>query len=56
MHRQDITEEMARTRADFQDLIDNATVADLRNPTQGTKCPMNSCCSTCCSATSSSAT
>lgn len=37
MDRRDIAEEMGRTRVDFHNLVDNATVADLRKPTQGTK-------------------
>ena len=37
MDRQDIIEEMARTRLDFHDLVDNATIADLRRPTRDTK-------------------
>ena len=36
MDRRDITEEMTRARLDFHDLVDNATVADLRKATQGT--------------------
>ena len=36
MDRRDITEEMTRARLDFRDLVDNATVADLRKATQGT--------------------
>jgi hypothetical protein len=37
MDRRDITEEMARRRIDFHDLVDNATVAELRGPTRDTK-------------------
>ena len=36
MDRRDITEEMTRARLDFHDLVDNATVADLRKATRGT--------------------
>jgi hypothetical protein len=37
MDRRDITEEMAKRRLDFRDLVDNATVAELRGPTRDTK-------------------
>ena len=36
MDRRDITEEMTRAKLDFHDLVDNATVADLRKATHGT--------------------
>jgi hypothetical protein len=37
MERRDITTEMERARADFHQLLDSATSAELRAPTHGTK-------------------
>jgi hypothetical protein len=37
MERRDITKEMERARADFHQLLDSATSAELRAPTHGTK-------------------
>jgi hypothetical protein len=37
MDTSDIRSEMDRVRADFRDLVDSATVAELRRPTDGTK-------------------
>ena len=37
MERRDITKEMERVRADFHQLLDSATSAELRAPTHGTK-------------------
>jgi hypothetical protein len=37
MERRDITTEMERARADFHQLLDKATSAELRAPTRGTK-------------------
>jgi hypothetical protein len=37
MERRDITTEMERARADFHQLLDTATSAELRAPTHGTK-------------------
>ena len=37
MDTTDIRTEMDRVRADFRELVDSATVRDLRRPTNGTK-------------------
>jgi hypothetical protein len=37
MDRQDIVDEMERARADFHHLVDTATTAELRQPSNGTK-------------------
>jgi hypothetical protein len=37
MNRRDISEEIERARLDFHRIVDDATVAELRKPTEGTK-------------------
>ena len=51
----DIDAHLERTAADFHDLLDSASRAELRAPTNGTRWTNDSCCSTCCSAFSLSA-
>ena len=45
----DIRTEMDRVRADFRNLVDSATVRELRSPPTAPSGPTSSCCSTWCS-------
>ncbi len=53
--RQAVRQEMEQARQAFHDLLDHATVADLRRPSHEPGGPTSNCCSTCCSGTWSSA-